>query len=82
MRQSNGLIWQGAIIIATAALLSGCAGASSDGACTAFPAPVAYSTADQQRALAEMNALPDGAVLPRMIEELGAYRARWRAVCR
>ena len=65
-----------------AALLSGCAGASSDGACTAFPAPVAYSAADQRRALADMNALPDGAVLPRMIEELGVWRARWRAVCR
>ncbi len=65
-----------------AVLLSGCVGASSDGACTAFPPPATYSAADQHRALAEMNALPDGAVLPRMIEELGAYRARWRAVCR
>ena len=44
--------------------------------------PVPYSAADQRRALAEMNLLPEGALLPRMIEELGAYRARWRAVCR
>ena len=66
-----------------AGLLSGCAAAtSSEGACRAFPAPVAYSAAEQLRALMEMDGLPEGAVLPRMVDELGAYRARWRAVCR
>lgn len=64
------------------ALLSGCAtGLSSQGACRAFPPPVSYTGGEQLRALIEMEPLPADAVLRRMIEELGAHRARWRAVC-
>ena len=63
-------------------VLAGCTQATADGACRAFPPPVAYSGADQLQALVEMDTLAADAVLRRMIEELGAHRARWRAVCR
>jgi len=64
-----------------AALVSGCGGATSDGACRAFARPVPYDAAAQLRALADLDGLPAASPVHRMIEELASYRARWRAVC-
>ena len=63
-------------------LLGGCTWMSAEGGCRAFPQPRTYTTAQQERALMELENMPVDAVVAIMIEELGAYRARWRAVCR
>lgn len=59
--------------------LSGCATAGSDSA--PCPPVVAYSTADQIRAAAEIEALPGGAVLVRMMSDYAVLRDQARA-CR
>ena len=59
--------------------LSGCATASSDN--TPCPPVVEYSAADQARAAAEVEALPESAVLVRMMSDYAVLRDQARA-CR
>lgn len=59
--------------------LSGCATASSDSA--PCPPVVVYSTAEQTRAAAEVEALPESAVLVRMMSDYAVLRDQARA-CR
>lgn len=59
--------------------LSGCATASSDSA--PCPPVVEYSAADQARAAAEVEALPERAVLVRMMSDYAVLRDQARA-CR
>lgn len=62
--------------------LTGCAAGSSDragpGAC---PPVVAYTTAEQARAAGELEALPEGAMLVRMLSDYAVLRDQARA-CR
>lgn len=59
--------------------LSGCATESSDTA--PCPPVVEYSTADQTRAAAEVEAMPENAVLVRMMSNYAVMRDQARA-CR
>ena len=60
--------------------LSGCATVSSD-ARAPCPPVVPYSAADQARAAAEVDALPEGAVVVRMLSDYAVMRDQSRA-CR
>lgn len=60
-------------------LLSACATAGSDNA--PCPPVVEYSTAEQTRAAAEVEALPESAVLVRMMSDYAVLRDQARA-CR
>ena len=60
------------------ALLTACAPAGSEPVCLAL---VPYDRQTQQRAAEERAALPNGAVLARMIDDYGDLRARIRAAC-
>lgn len=64
--------------IALMALLNACAPAGSDPACLAL---VPYDVQIQRQAAAELAALPNGAVLARMIDDYGDLRARIRGAC-
>ena len=64
--------------IALMALLTACAPAGSEPVCLAL---VPYDRQTQQRAAEERAALPNGAVLARMIDDYGDLRARIRAAC-
>ena len=59
--------------------LTGCATASSDNA--PCPPVVEYNTADEARATAEVEAMPEGAVLMRMMSDYAVLRDQARA-CR
>ena len=59
--------------------LSGCATESSDNA--PCPPVVEYSTAEQTRAAAEVEALPESAVLVRMMSDYAVLRDQARS-CR
>ena len=59
--------------------LSGCATESSDNA--PCPPVVEYSAADQARAATEVKAMPEGAVLVRMMSDYAVLRDQARA-CR
>ncbi len=59
--------------------LSGCATDGSDN--TPCPPVVEYSAADQARAAAEVEAMPEGAVLVRMMSDYAVLRDQARA-CR
>ena len=60
------------------ALLSSCAPAGSEPGCFALVPDDAQSP---RQAAAELAALPDGAVLARMIDDYGDLRARIRGAC-
>jgi hypothetical protein len=60
------------------ALLTACAPAGSEPVCFAV---VPYVAQSQRQAAAEMAALPNGAVLARMIDDYGDLRARIRGAC-
>lgn len=60
--------------------LSGCATVGSD-ALAACPPVVEYSVADQARAAAEVEALPEGAMVVRMLGDYAVLRDQARA-CR
>jgi hypothetical protein len=68
-------------IAATAALLGGCATGGSDIRPAMCGWIEAYPPALQARAAAELDALPPGAALARLVEDYGALRARIRAAC-
>lgn len=73
--------WKPAPIALGIALIlpSGCARVGSEhGAC---PPVVSYSTADQARAATELETLPEGAVLVRMLSDYAVMRNQARA-CR
>jgi hypothetical protein len=61
-------------------LLSGCATANSD-AKALCPPVVQYSTADQTRAAEEVEALPEGAMVVRMLSDYAVLRDQART-CR
>ncbi|MDO5642267.1 MAG: hypothetical protein Q4G26_07780 [Paracoccus sp. (in: a-proteobacteria)] len=70
----------GLIALGTATtLLTGCAGEISDH--HAYPPVVEYSAAQQQRAAAEVEALPPGAVIEGMLADYHVMR-RQAQVCR
>lgn len=58
--------------------LSGCATAGSESV-PACPPVVAYSRTDQARAADEIAALPDGAVIVRMLSDYAVLRDQARA---
>lgn len=58
--------------------LSGCAMGGSD-AGVSCPPVVPYSPADQARAAAEIKALPEGAVVVRMLSDYAVLRDQVRA---
>ena len=60
--------------------LSACATGGSD-ARAVCPPIVEYSTTDQTRAAIELEALPDGAMVVRMLSDYGVLRDQARA-CR
>lgn len=57
--------------------LTGCAMGGSDGQ-VPCPPVVEYSTADQTRAAEEVHALPDGAILVRMLSDYAVLRDQVR----
>jgi hypothetical protein len=70
-----------AVVLGIATLwLSACATGSSD-ARAPCPPVVPYSAADQARAVAEIAALPEGAVVIRMLSDYAVMRDQARA-CR
>ena len=81
MRQSCARIGLTALIALVAAPLAACNEVTSRAGCEAFPALVTYSREQQTQAAVELAALPPQSPLRPMIEELGAYRARRRAIC-
>lgn len=65
-------------MLAVMVLQTGCATAGSEPVC---PALVSYSAEVQRAALVELEALPPGAVLRRMVDDYAVMRAEVRA-CR
>ena len=63
-------------MLALALLLTGCGGAVSN---AGLPPLVVYAPEEQARAADSLEALPQGAVLRRMIEDYGTLRAMIRA---
>ena len=61
--------------------LSGCAGAGSEAALGACPPAAEYSRAEQAQAAAEVEAMPEGAVIERMLSDYAVMREQARA-CR
>ena len=61
--------------------LSACAGAGSETALGACPPVVEYGRAEQAQASAEVEAMPEGAVLVRLLADYAVMRAQARA-CR
>jgi hypothetical protein len=59
--------------------LSACAMGGSDRHGQVCPPVVAYSTADQVRAADEVEALPEGAVIVRMLSDYAVLRDQARA---
>ena len=59
--------------------LSGCAGAGSEAALGACPPAVKYSRAEQAQAAAEVEALPEGAVVLRMLADYAVMREQAQA---
>ena len=80
--KSNARCWKppAAVLLIAMLWLSACAMAGSD---TRAPCPpvVEYSAADQSRAAAEIEALPEGAVIVRMLGDYAVLRDQARA-CR
>jgi hypothetical protein len=70
-----------ASIVATAALLTGCATGASDVRPAMCGWLVTYAPALQARAANELDALPDGAALRVLVDDYGELRARIRAAC-
>ena len=68
-------------IVALAALVSGCATGGSDVRPAMCGWVVPYAPALQAQAAAELDALPPGAALARLVEDYGELRARIRAAC-
>jgi len=80
--KSNAKCWTppAAVLLIAMLWLSGCAAVSSD-ASTACPPIVEYSTSDQTRAAIELEALPDGARVVRMLSDYAVLRDQART-CR
>ena len=80
--KSNAKCWkpQAAALLIAMLWLSGCATVSSD-ALPPCPPIVEYSTSDQTRAAIELEALPDGAMVVRMLSDYAVLRDQAR-VCR
>ncbi len=80
--KSNARCWKppAAVLLIAMLWLSACAMAGSD---TRAPCPpvVEYSAADQSRAAAEIEVLPEGAVIVRMLGDYAVLRDQARA-CR
>ena len=70
-----------ASIVATVALLTGCATGASDVRPAMCGWLVAYTPAMQARAADELNALPAGSALRVLVDDYGELRARIRAAC-
>lgn len=72
-----------AVVLALVMLwLTGCAAGGSDGSgAGACPPVVDYSAAEQVRAAGEVEALPEGAMLVRMLSDYAVLRDQARA-CR
>ena len=66
-----------ALLLTASLLLTGCAKATSD----TCPRWVAYSPAEQEAAAAELDLLPAGSAVARMIADYGVVRQEIR-VCR
>lgn len=66
-------------LAAVTILLTACAGASSDTARRACPPVVEYSRAEQARVAAEVDALPEGAVIAEWLADYAVLRAQARA---
>jgi hypothetical protein len=62
-------------------LLGGCAMGSSEARVGTCPPVVEYSRAEQARAAGEVEALPEGAVIERMLSDYAVMREQARA-CR
>ncbi len=69
-----------AVLLIGTLWLNGCATAGSEAA-IACPPVVTYSRADQTRAVDEIAALPDGAMILRMLSDYAVLRDQARA-CR
>lgn len=81
--KSNAKCWKppaAALLIATL-WLTGCATGGSNRLGQVCPPVVEYSTADQVRAADEVEALPEGAVIVRMLSDYSVMRDQARA-CR
>ena len=59
--------------------LSACARGGSDGPSQVCPPVVAYSCVDQARAATEVEALPEGAMIARMLSDYAVLRDQARA---
>ena len=67
-------------LTAVVAWLTGCAAGGSDGSgAGACPPVVTYTTAEQVRAAREVEALPEGAMLVRMLSDYAVLRDQARA---
>lgn len=78
---SNAACWRHpaiALVIATISLTA-CATASSDPGSSVCPPVVAYDQALRERAAAELEALPEDAVLVGMMADYAVMRAQARA---
>lgn len=62
-----------AVLLTATLSLTGCAMGSSEGQGTCPPV-VVYSRAEQARAAAELEALPDGAMVVRMLSDYAVLR--------
>ena len=80
--KSNAVCWTppAAVPLIVVLWLSGCATGSSD-AQALCPPVVQYSDRDQARAATEIEALPEGAVVVRMLGDYAVMREQARA-CR
>nr|WP_074818999.1 hypothetical protein [Pseudorhodobacter antarcticus] len=77
--KSNAKCWTppAAALLIAMLWLSGCAMVSSDPS-TACPPTVEYSTSDQTRAAMEVEALPEGAIVVRMLSDYAVLRDQAR----
>ncbi len=81
--KSNARCWKppAAVPLIVMLLLSACAMGGSDRTGQVCPPVVEYSVADQDVAAAEIEALPEGAVVIRMLSDYAVLRDQARA-CR
>ncbi|MGX1005367.1 hypothetical protein ACSSV6_003958 [Roseovarius sp. MBR-38] len=78
---SNARCWRppAAVLVTLMLWLSACATVGSDGPSQVCPPVVAYSRADQARAATEVEALPEGAMIARMLSDYAVLRDQARA---
>lgn len=79
--RSNARCWTppAAALLIVMLLLTGCAMGGSDRPWQVCPPVVEYSTADQVRAADEVEALPEDAVIVRMLSDYAVLRDQARA---